>query len=63
MHMGAFLVREGDKKVFQVTMLAHWSDIRAKDGETDSVKWYGPGYVSANKGHTYRIATNEETSL
>ena len=49
------LVREGDQKLFRVDTLSHWSYIVAFDGETDSVKWYGPGYVSASKGHTYTV--------
>lgn len=57
LNMGSFLLRDSDGKVFQVTALAHWSTIRAEDGsETDTVKWYGPGYVSDVKGHSYRIA-------
>lgn len=58
MRTGSLLVRESDKKEFKVTFLSHWSDIVALDGETDSVKWYGPGYVSASKGHTYREKEN-----
>lgn len=47
------LVRRVDRKVFRVTNLAHWSDIQAEDGETDTVKWYGAGYVSESKGFSY----------
>lgn len=53
MTTGSILHRRGDSKVFRVVFLAHWSDIQAEDGETDSVKFYGNGYVSADKGHTY----------
>lgn len=50
--------RRSDGKVFRLTLLSHWSDIQAEDGETDSVKWYGNDhegemYISANKGHHY----------
>lgn len=52
----SILIREEDGKEFRVTFLSHWSDIEADDGETDSVKMYGPDqYVSANKGFSYRI--------
>lgn len=47
------LRRRVDGKLFTVVVLAHWSDIRAEDGETDTVKWYGSGYVSENKGYSY----------
>ena len=47
------LRRQQDGKLFKVAMLGHWSDIQSDDGETDSVKWYGPGYVSVAKGSTY----------
>jgi hypothetical protein len=47
------LIRRRDRKEFRVEYLAHWSTIRAEDGETDTVKWYGDGYVSADKGFSY----------
>jgi hypothetical protein len=50
---GTTLVRRRDGKEFRVVDLAHWSTIRAEDGETDTVKWYGDGYVSADKGCSY----------
>lgn len=50
----SILRREEDGKLFRVTFLSHWSDIKANDGEVDSVKCYGPAlYVSANKGFGY----------
>lgn len=59
MRNGTILIRVGDGKAFMVTLLSHWSDIRAEDGEEDRVKWYGMdgnhlAYVSASKGHSYR---------
>lgn len=48
--------RESDGKVFEMVRLAHWSDIKAEDGETDSVQWIGGDqYVSASKGHGYKL--------
>lgn len=49
----SILVRTTDGKRFSVAVHAHWSTIRAEDGEEDTVKWYGPGYVSASKGYSY----------
>lgn len=59
MRNGTTLVRVKDGKHFKVTLLSHWSDIQAEDGEQDRVKWYGmdgyhQAYVSASKGHTYK---------
>lgn len=55
MELKTILVRENDGKRFEVTCLAHWSDIKADDGETDTVKWVGGNYfVSATKGFGYR---------
>lgn len=51
--------RYADGKMFKVTFMGHWSTIRASDGEEDSVKWYGDGYVS-NKGHSY-VKWNDKT--
>jgi hypothetical protein len=58
MLQGQKILRKSDQKIFTVIDVAHWSDIRANDGETDSVKWYGGSsdiehYVSQNKGHDY----------
>lgn len=48
------LIRKSDKKVFKVTFLSHWSDIKSEDGETDYVKWIGSDeYISHSKGHGY----------
>lgn len=55
MRYGAALKRQSDGKIFHVTLLSHWSDIQADDGETDEVKFYGPGYVSRVKGHAYTL--------
>jgi hypothetical protein len=49
------LIRRSDGKKFKVVDLAHWSTIAAEDGEQDRVKWYGDGYVSANKGASYFV--------
>lgn len=51
------LRRTSDAKLFKVVNLGHWSDIVSvdNDGETDCVKFYGPGYVSDDKGHTYVV--------
>ena len=55
MDSNSILTRKSDKKQFHFTYLAHWSDIRADDGETDSVKWLGGNeFVSADKGHVYQ---------
>lgn len=54
MRSDSTLVRDSDGKEFRVTWLGHWSDIQAADGEKDSVKWYGPGYVG-HKGNTYKV--------
>jgi len=52
MRSNSVLVRESDGKEFRVSFLSHWSLISSDDGESDSVKWYGPGYVGF-KGNTY----------
>ena len=55
------ILRRNDGKLFHVTFLSHWSDIRSDDGEMDSVKCYGPGmYVSADKGYGYLDITDKE---
>jgi hypothetical protein len=59
---GSKIVRVSDQKVFEVTLPAHWSDIKAADGEADSVKWYGGSgtaqdpllLVSASRGFSYK---------
>ena len=53
----ATLVRRTDGKLFKVVDLAHWSAIASEDGEQDTVKWYGDGYVSAVKGFSYFVKT------
>jgi len=57
----SILRRDSDEKLFRVTFLSHWSDIKAGDGEVDAVKCYGPAlYVSANKGHGYVDITDRD---
>lgn len=55
----SILIRNIDKKEFTVADLSHWSIIKAADGETDTVKWYGGGdvelFVGASSGHTYYV--------
>lgn len=46
--------RESDGKQFTVTSDGHWKCIEADDGERDTIKWSGGGYVSANRGHAYK---------
>lgn len=53
MRLFSTLRRRSDGKLFTVRDHAHWSKIVADDGEEDSVKFYGDGYVSANKGFSY----------
>lgn len=48
---GDTVVRKGDGKEFKVTWLGHWSDVEAADGEKQSIKFYGPGWVGVNGGH------------
>lgn len=61
MRTNSKLVRDTDKKVFTVTLLSHWSDITAEDGETDRVKWgFDNTYVS-NKGLSYTLQTDSKS--
>jgi len=54
MHNNSILVRPRDKKEFRVVYLAHWTDIKADDGERDTVKWIGPNvYVGQRSGALY----------
>ena len=67
MYTGARLERTSDGKLFKVTLLSHWSDIQAEDGEEDRVKWYGSigkheAYVSASKGFSYKLLPREPDS-
>lgn len=55
------LIRKGTNNRYKVVFHGHWSDIENVDDPTDTdyVKWYGPGYVSADKGHAYVIEEKE----
>jgi hypothetical protein len=59
------MVRVKDNKSFSVETVGHWSEIKAPDGETDTVKVYGTSptgtglYVSSIKGHSYEAACSE----
>lgn len=56
MRSDSTLVRRTDGKRFRVTLLSHWSDIEAEDGERDRVKWVGDEqYVSDVRGHGYLL--------
>ena len=55
----SILIRDTDKVEFRVVRLGHWSDIISDAGETDLVKWYGPGYVSNKKGFSYTVKDEE----
>lgn len=47
--------RTSDGKEFFIILESHWSDVLSKDGEKDSIKWYGgDNYVGASSGYTYR---------
>jgi hypothetical protein len=65
MYSTSILKRKTDGKTFKVTMLAHWSDIQAEDGEKDSVKylWGGingtPVEMISHKGETYIVQPEE----
>lgn len=59
MNSASKLKRIGDGKVFSVTYLAHWSDIKAEDGDTDTVKWMGADLYIGYKGNTYTLLPSE----
>lgn len=47
--------RTSDGKVFFEVDAPYHVEVRAKDGEEDTLKWFGPvdRYVSMTTGHTY----------
>jgi len=64
MKNNSFLIRESDNKKFFPVSIAHWSSIRAEDGERDDVKYYGDHngeelYVSRDRGHGYVVGENK----